>query len=409
MKKKILILFPTPFTEFNYWKFEISKLENDCNVKVIIHDLSNIVIKKKFKQEWKTSIYKKTLKFNSLYAWLKNFLYQKNENLLVINFIKISNFNSFIINLFVRISNHTIINHSPANIFRSIKPFKKNLNFFFERIKQHKLNIKVYLFSFQMLLFNFFISKIRSPKTLVLSNNFKKINFNLKHESKNQLQKVDFNAYDYSNSLTYFKKKPSRNRYILYIDNGAPYFTGDAHYKGDSTSIPYFQNIEKYYTDLNNFFDELEKIFKAKIIVIPHPKYKSNSSKIKSLNPFFNNRQVNNDFDVLPKLTPNCLFFIQKNSTAVNFPIFFKRPVMLIYSSHQKLVREDKHTLFYLGKKIGNKPIDIMNFNKKKILQCLKINKKKYNKFMYDFLTPSNKSIINIPNYKILNRLTNLN
>ena len=82
---------------------------------------------------------------------------------------------------------------------------------------------------------------------------------------------------------------------------------------------------------------------------------------------------------------------------------------MLIYSSQQKLLREHKHTLFFLGKKIGKKPIDIMNFNKKEILQCLKINKKKYNKFMYDFLTPSNKSITNIPNYKILNRLTNLN
>lgn len=409
MKKKILILFPTPFTEFNYWKFEISKLENSCKVKVIIHDLSNILIKERFKQEWKTSIYKKTLKFNSLYAWLKNFLNQKKENFLIINFIEATNFNSFIINLIVRISKHTIINYSPANIFRSIKPYKKNLNFFFERIIQHKLNIKVYLFSFQKLLFNFFISKIRSQKTLILSNNFKKINFRHKDVSKNKLQKVDFNEYDYSNSLTYFKKKPSRNRYILYIDNGAPYFTGDAYFKGDSTSIPYFQNIEKYYTNLNNFFNELEKFFKAKIIVIPHPKYKSNSSKIKSLNPFFNNRKVNNNFDALPKLTSNCLFFIQKHSTAINFPIIFKRPVMLIYSSQQKLTREEKYSLFYLGKKIGNKPVDIMNFNKKKILQCLKINKKKYNKFMYDFLTPNNKLIINTPNYKILNRLTNLN
>ena len=406
MKKKILILFPTPFTEFNYWKLEISMLEKKCNVKVIIHDLSKVVIKKKFKQEWKTSIYKRTLKFNSLYAWLKNFLNQKKENFLIINFIEATNFNSFIINFIVRISKHTIINYSPADIFRSIKPYKKNLNFFLERIKQHKLNIKVYLFSFQKLLFNFFISKIRSQKTLILSNNFKKINFYHKDVSKNKLQKVDFSVYDYSNSLTYFKKKTLRNKYILYIDNGAPYFTGDAHFNGASTSIPYFKNIQKYYNDLNDFFDKLEKIFKAKIIVIPHPKYKSNSSKIKSLNPFFNNRQVNNKYDALPKLTPNCLFFIQKSSTAINYPIFFKRPIILIYSSHQERTREDKYTLFYLSKKIGNKPIDIMNFNKKKILQCLKINKKKYNKYMYDFLTPSNKSILKIPNYKILCSLT---
>ena len=45
---------------------------------------------------------------------------------------------------------------------------------------------------------------------------------------------------------------------------------------------------------------------------------------------------------------------------------------MLIYSSHQKYAREEIDSLFYLGKSIGHKPIDIMNFNKKKISQSLK-------------------------------------
>lgn len=407
MKKKILILFPTPFTEFNYWRFEISKLENKCKAKVIIHDLSRLIIKKNFQQEWKARVNKKSFKFNSLYSWLKHFLSRKNENLLVINFIEVSNFNSFIINFFVKISNHTIVIHSPANIFRSIKPYKKNLNFFYQRLKQHKFNTKLYLFSIQKLLFNYLLNKIRSPKTLVLTNNFKKIAYNFKNIDKKKIQEVNFNSYDYSNSLVYFKTRPLRKRYILYIDNGAPYFTGDAHFKGDSTS--YFGNIEKYYKDLNNFLNKLETAFKAKVIVIPHPKYKSPSSKIKSLNPFFNNRKVNNDFDALPKLTANCIFFIQKHSTAIAFPIFFKRPVLLIYSSQQKYSREEQDSLFYLGRSIGHKPLDVMNFNKKKIIQSLKINKKKYEKFTYNFLTPSNKSIINTPNYKILNRLTNLN
>ena len=63
MKKKVLLLFPYRFTEFNYYKFEISKLEKKFNVKVIIHDLSNIVSNKKLNKEWKTKLEKKTLKF----------------------------------------------------------------------------------------------------------------------------------------------------------------------------------------------------------------------------------------------------------------------------------------------------------------------------------------------------------
>ena len=164
------------------------------------------MLKERFNQEWKTKIEKKALKFNSLFKWVKSFLSKKNENLLVINFIKVTNFNSFLINLFVKISNHTIIIHSPASIFRSVKPFKKNLNFFYKRINQHKLNMKVYFFSFQKLFFNFIISKLSSPKTIILSSNFKKIAFNHKDINKEKLLKVNFNSYDYSNSLVYFKK-----------------------------------------------------------------------------------------------------------------------------------------------------------------------------------------------------------
>ena len=95
MKKKILILFPNPFTEFNYSKFEINKLKNECNVKVIIHDLSKLVLKERFTQEWKTKICKNVLKFNSIFSWLKYFMSKKNENFLIMNFVKVTNFNSF--------------------------------------------------------------------------------------------------------------------------------------------------------------------------------------------------------------------------------------------------------------------------------------------------------------------------
>ena len=82
---------------------------------------------------------------------------------------------------------------------------------------------------------------------------------------------------------------------------------------------------------------------------------------------------------------------------------------MLIYSSQHRYAREEIDSLFYLGNSIGLKPIDIMNCKKSKIIKSLKINKKKYEKFKYNFLTPSNKSILDVPNYKILNNLVNIN
>ena len=153
MKSKILILFPYPFTEFNYYKFEISKIKQKYKNQVVIHDLSQVVISKKFNKEWKTKIEKKTKKFYSLYTWIKSFLSKKNEKFIIINFIKTINLNSFLINIFVKLSKNTVLVYHPVDLFSSIKPYKKSLNFFLSRVMQHKYNLKVYIFSIQKIIY----------------------------------------------------------------------------------------------------------------------------------------------------------------------------------------------------------------------------------------------------------------
>lgn len=400
MKKKLLILFPYPFTEFNYYKFEFSKLKKKYNKQVIIHDLSGVVISKKFQKEWKTKIEKKTVKFYSILDWIKKFKILESDKLLIINFIKPINFNSFLINFIINFSKNNIAIYSPIDLFSSIKPFKKNFNFFFTRAIQHKLNFKVYLFSLKNLFYNYILKISRKGKKIILSNNFDKLL--LKNDEKNTSIKIDFNTYDYSNCIVYKKKKFFKKKYILYIDNGAPYFSGDAYLKGETS---YLGDIKKQYDDLNNFFDKIKNLFNAKIIIIPHPKYKSYSSKIKSLNPYFNYREVNNKYESLAELSNNCLFFINKHSTAISYPIFFNKPVIHIYSSKYNYEREEWQSLQDLAKSVGHKPIDILNFKKEEIFKSLKINKSKYRKFKYDYLTPKKKNLVNVPNYKILNNL----
>ena len=113
----------------------------------------------------------------------------------------------------------------------------------------------------------------------------------VKNIQNSSISEVEFNTYNYSNALSY-KKKKKLKKYIIYLDRGTPYFAGDAHLKND----PFIQkDLTKQYNDLNYFLDKLEKYF-SKVIVIPHPKYKSPNKKKKSLNPFFNKRIVNNDY-----------------------------------------------------------------------------------------------------------------
>ena len=139
MKKNILFLFPYRFTEFNYYKYEISKLEKEYNLKVIIHDLSNIVTSKTLNVEWKTKLEKKTLKFSSLISWIFYFNKIRKEKIIIYNRIEAVNFNSFIINLLVKLSKLPVI------LFEAAHPFlvpKKILTFFFLELKSMVLTIK---------------------------------------------------------------------------------------------------------------------------------------------------------------------------------------------------------------------------------------------------------------------------
>ena len=396
MKLNLVYLFPYKFTEYSFYKFEISKLSKDKNINPIIHDLSEILGNEKLNSTWRTKIEKRTSKFHTIKQWLKTFDKLKRKKTVIFNFIPSHNLSGFIINYFVKISKLPIIKYSPVGPYS--QPYKKDLRFYIKRLKEHKFNLRLYFFWIKFYFFQFLINRINSGKVFCFSN--KNIDKNTKNFS---ISEVEFNTYDYSNALSYKKEKKKLKKYIIYLDNGAPYFAGDAHLKND----PFIQkDLKKQYNDLNYFLDKLEKYFNTKVIVIPHPKYKSpNKKKIKSLNPFFNKRIVNNDYDALAKLSSNCLFFVNKFSTAMSYAIFFNKPIINIYSSQYFHPREEFESIFHQAKLIGNKPIDICNFNKKIIVQNLKVRPSKYKFYKYNFLTVKNKSVESKENYKLIKRL----
>ena len=396
MKLNLVYLFPYKFTEYSFYKFEISKLSKDKNINPIIHDLSEILGNEKLNSTWRTKIEKRTSKFRTIKQWLKTFDKLKRKKTVIFNFIPSHNLSGFIINYFVKISKLPIIKYSPVGPYS--QPSKKDLRFYIKRLKEHKFNFKLYFFWIKFYFFQFLINRINSGKVFCFSN--KNI---VKNTQNSSISEVEFNTYDYSNALSYKKEKKKLKKYIIYLDNGAPYFAGDAHLKND----PFIQkDLAKQYNDLNYFLDKLEKFFNAKVIVIPHPKYKSpNKKKIKSLNPFFNKRIVNNDYDALAKLSSNCLFFVNKFSTAMSYAIFFNKPIINIYSSQYFHPREEFESIFHQAKLIGNKPIDICNFNKQIIVQNLKVGPSKYKFYKYNFLTVKNKSVESKENYKLIKRL----
>lgn len=395
--KKIVFVCEYPFTEHNSFKMEIKDLRSR-GINIEINDLSQIIYGKNFSSHWKTKLETKTLKFCSLLEWFAYFRKLDKKETIFWNNIKAFNLNGFIIELILRTGNLIVIQHFFFDIFSTTQ--KKTFKFIIDRIRYHRLNIWPYLYFLKIKIYKFFLNLFPFKKVYFLSNNFDSVMKVSKDVSKSH--KVDFNSYDYSNYLL-FKQDFGKNekKYAIYIDGGGPYFSGDRllnKTKKDEC------DHEKYYGALNNFFKDLENKFKLDVYVVPHPKYKSDKGI--SLNPFFSKEKVINDYDALPKLSSNCEFFINYNSTAQSFAVASNKPTILFYSSkYFKEAPSIKLSREILAKKLKISPIDICNYNLNEIKKILKINDTQYKKYKFDYLTPKSRSVENITNSEILSKL----
>lgn len=79
----------------------------------------------------------------------------------------------------------------------------------------------------------------------------------------------------------------------------------------------------EYYNRLNEFFDAIEKRFSLKVIIAAHPKsdYKDNC---------FGGRQIYRS--KTNELVKDCEFAITTLSTAINYPVLYKKPIILFFT-----------------------------------------------------------------------------
>ena len=158
-------------------------------------------------------------------------------------------------------------------------------------------------------------------------------------------------------------------------------------------------DVDKWYKDLNNFLISVEKIFKTKVIIIPHPSVR----KLK--NKYYNSKfSVAKDSDATNKLIPSSRFVIANGATtAVSFCVIHNKPVTLMYADQVKAFNPG---MLFETKSLSNcLSVKSININEKinKSKFSLKINKKSYSKYKYNFLT--SKKIKKINNTEILKKI----
>tara|TARA_B100000575_G_C23079056_1_gene621596 strand:- start:81 stop:1286 length:1206 start_codon:yes stop_codon:yes gene_type:complete len=395
----LLILFPYKFTEFYAYLLDIENLENKLKCKVEVHDLSNI-INKNWNKSFLTNKSKKCIEFYNYNDWKARFNKLKNDNKLTIfNFLDLNSFKSLCIHFVLYKSKLKIMRLSTSGVIEHNYYYKKNIFDYIKQILSLGISFPKFIYVFKTgFLRLIYKSLFPLSEILLISGSKKQSITNL---GKKKIE-MSFHSLDYSKALN--KKITRKNNNIIYFDSPSPFFKDDEDtiYQNKKSLIK-DNHIKNHYKILNRFLSSIEKIYKSKVIIVPHPKVK------KIRNPFYDKKfKIANQVDAAESLVNTCkLIICASPSTVVAYAIKNYKPILILEGEGFKNSESAKLDN-YLGAKVMIKFIGCCAINyetsiDKKIF--IKVNKKKYDNYRFRFLT--SKKIIGLKNYQIISKVIN--
>ncbi|QLC67474.1 hypothetical protein LPB248_14530 [Flavobacterium sp. LPB0248] len=139
-------------------------------------------------------------------------------------------------------------------------------------------------------------------------------------------------------------------------------------------------NPKQYYFELNNYFDYIELKYRVTVVIAAHPK----AVDYITSNPFFGRKIV---FNKTCELVKDAEFVMTHHSTAISFPILFKKPIIFLNSLEIKRAMPFLYDLTnFLANYLNTEVVDLNNFEDNKELN-LNVNLEIYNNYKYKFLT----------------------
>ena len=300
---KVILFVDVPFTKRDYKRFGINIFKNN-NISVFIWDFGLLTNKNKYYSYDSDPGFKcdelivfKTIKES------KNSLKSLNSKDVVIIHIPFSIQTYYIFNLLHKLK----VYYGPTSpglvpIPPRVLNKKKIFKYLINPINTFKLLL-------QKVFINFFKTKNRF---LIISGYISKP---LKVNSS--LDLIFSHQLDYDIFLNKKSSLKSKNNYAVFLDEYAPFHP-------DAAEEPVCEP-ENYYDDLNYFFDRIEDKLKLKIIIAAHPRSDYINSK------YFNDRKILKS--KTSSLIKNSSLVLTHASTANNFSVIFKKPILFITSS----------------------------------------------------------------------------
>jgi len=210
----------------------------------------------------------------------------------------------------------------------------------------------------------------------IISGGEKSYNSN-RYPKNNLIRIIEAHTFDYDLYLIEEreKKKPIiHGSYVVFLDSYIPFHPDYLH-----LNISPYCSAEDYYPNLNRFFDKIESMFNTRVVIAAHPRSNYNNKE----NLFDNRVCIKNE---IANLVKHSKFVINHVSTAINFSVLYKKPVLFILSS--KYSSRYYSAIQFFAKLFNNKTINIDN-NKSSVNLILKIDEDIYEDYKQKYIKAS--------------------
>ena len=303
-KKKLIVVWPYRFRDFDWQRFELEQLSQ--HVEVHVHELIDALTPEFAAAYANQSDRPEVKRFGSLKEWRREFK-KVSKDSIVFTHVRPINFKSFLVCLTVRSANPKTVGFLLGGAV--VPDIAKNLlaNAVGSKLKNFYHFLRRNLLTIAM------------PSFVAVAGT--ETEQRARRDFSRNTKPIQMGSFDYSQFLLLHKSSELVSDSAVYLDTGFPGFPRDEVLTGHTELI----SAKDWYPNLGKFFSFVETTLQYKVDVAVHPKHvgRDHSS-------LFGNRACLGGQTAA--LVAERKLVIATNSTAISFAVCFDKPLILVWS-----------------------------------------------------------------------------
>ena len=373
-KKKLIIIWPYRFRDFDWQRFELDFLAP--HVEIHVHELIDALTPEFGAAYANQSENPAVKRFASLKEWRKEFK-KISKDAIVFNHVRPINLKSTLICATLRRSRASVVGFStggvPFSDFR-LDPERRDL--------PKSLKKALHFFRRNLLL-------IFMPNKVVVGGT-EEVD-RVRRDYPRSTKRVLANSSDFSNSLCFSLSSDTSKLIAVYLDTGFPGFPRDEVIEKIVEQV----DGQDWYPKLDKFFGFVERELKNKVEIAIHPKHFGRDHQ-----PMFGGRSSVGG--KTPELVKNASLVIATNSTSTSYAVAFAKPLILVTSNQIQNGRDQyKASLIAnIATETGARIFNIdREYTEQDLREAMVIDHAKYESYKRKYLTSRTDGK---PNYQVL-------